>query len=1191
VFLSYSRKDAALVQRVADGLMAAGFLADFDQAAHDPGNVSAGISAEDEWWKRLQEMIASADVMVFLVSPDSAQSAVCDEEIAYARALGKRIIAVLARSVDFARAPPRLSALNVRIDFSESGPGFDAALAALVSALQMNVGWHRDGRKYYARVQEWDSAGRPKSRLLREGAVEEAERWALARPRNEPEPGELFLAWVAASRAQIKRDAAVRAFWRRVTAVFVLTTLIATVAGAWFVVNGKRNLGRSESLMLARTADQFYNDGDYLRALHLAILASRDSFLAPSTDEAKAAFAKSAQSLRLVRTIALDDTGASFDAGITRIVPAVGGRRLLVSATDNRVELYDAETGARLAGPIYSAESGSEATVSVSANGTRAVAKWSRAAYLIDTETGQVTGPITPGEALAGLSLSVLSPDGTRLVLTESFSDVAALRDAVSGEVLADLGGEGATWDVQYSDDGQVLMTTTQRALTIRDGASGAPLHSPFEFPEAVSLRAFLSPDGRHIIAGYGSDRLVHIDVATGGMRNLAGRVGSGARQVVFAGRSNRFVTVSAGGAVQLWALDTLTPVGEAQRADSANANVQVSETLLLVKSYVGGVRVLSLETGAQVSEDGVAFEEEFTGAMLMPHRSGYLVWDGRQVIYQPVTPSMIDPEYEDFDLLDDQPRQVLIAEHPGFIEDIVLSPEGGSILTYNSDQVVHQWDLATGIRTMGPMVNSSFWMTDGYLDGGAHIFTVEGDRIMVWQARENDVLAAVQLPAPGPVVSTLLSPDGQFTLAANEAGIGVVWDNAANRAAVPEVLLGDQEWVAAFDEQGTALAISFENVMQVYDLAAGMLRATLIEMDADISGAAFSPDGRRLVTADSEGGVQVWDAASLTAVGEPLAHQAYAPLVLSPSSDRLAIWSGTTAQLVDLETGRTTGPALAHQAGGEGEMARDVLGATFSADGRTLLTWSSAELRSWNAATGVERMPRLKAPEDIYGVVPVDDASKLVVLYPNSVRIYDGMTGDEQASLEGIGAVGGAISPGGGLIATWGNDSMVRFWDTERRTSVGNPVNVGLFEQTGAFTPDGRRLLLSEPSGTYRIFDTRTGDLIAALSDPSGGVEARWTDGGQALLSLNFDGQLMRWDTGPSLRPDVTAEDIGWACTARLSGSPDAAGVPVVRRLDARSTFLAPILRRREGEDVCMPPPAAWWETAAGAVFGWAFQ
>jgi hypothetical protein len=50
--------------------------------------------------------------MVFIVSPDGAASEVCDQEIAYARNLGKRIVPVLLRPIDFAKAPPKLSALN-----------------------------------------------------------------------------------------------------------------------------------------------------------------------------------------------------------------------------------------------------------------------------------------------------------------------------------------------------------------------------------------------------------------------------------------------------------------------------------------------------------------------------------------------------------------------------------------------------------------------------------------------------------------------------------------------------------------------------------------------------------------------------------------------------------------------------------------------------------------------------------------------------------------------------------------------------------------------------------------------------------------------------------------------------------------------------------------------------------------------
>lgn len=76
VFISYSRKDLDFVKRLSSDLNAAGCLCDFDVADTDPSNVDAGISAEDEWWKRLQEMITRAHVITFIVSPHSLRSKV-----------------------------------------------------------------------------------------------------------------------------------------------------------------------------------------------------------------------------------------------------------------------------------------------------------------------------------------------------------------------------------------------------------------------------------------------------------------------------------------------------------------------------------------------------------------------------------------------------------------------------------------------------------------------------------------------------------------------------------------------------------------------------------------------------------------------------------------------------------------------------------------------------------------------------------------------------------------------------------------------------------------------------------------------------------------------------------------------------------------------------------------------------------
>lgn len=202
VFVSYSRKDAEFLNWLASGLRDSGCLVDFDQSAEDPSSVATGISAEDAWWTRLEDMITAAEVVVFVVSPDSARSPICDEEIAFAQGLGKRVIPVLWRPIDFAKAPPRLSALNVKISFATPhSDRLKAALQDLATSIHTDVQWFRAATLFGTAARRWDTSGRPADRLLRGVELREAEAWAARRPPSAPRHSESLLAFLAESRS------------------------------------------------------------------------------------------------------------------------------------------------------------------------------------------------------------------------------------------------------------------------------------------------------------------------------------------------------------------------------------------------------------------------------------------------------------------------------------------------------------------------------------------------------------------------------------------------------------------------------------------------------------------------------------------------------------------------------------------------------------------------------------------------------------------------------------------------------------------------------------------------------------------------------------------------------------------------------------------------------------------------------
>ena len=65
VFISYSRKDLAFVDRIEAALRARGIEPLIDRSE---------IYAFEDWWKRIQDLTAKADTVVFVLSPDALSS-------------------------------------------------------------------------------------------------------------------------------------------------------------------------------------------------------------------------------------------------------------------------------------------------------------------------------------------------------------------------------------------------------------------------------------------------------------------------------------------------------------------------------------------------------------------------------------------------------------------------------------------------------------------------------------------------------------------------------------------------------------------------------------------------------------------------------------------------------------------------------------------------------------------------------------------------------------------------------------------------------------------------------------------------------------------------------------------------------------------------------------------------------------
>jgi hypothetical protein len=116
-----------------------------------------------------------------------------------------------------------------------------------------------------------------------------------------------------------------------------------------------------------------------------------------------------------------------------------------------------------------------------------------------------------------------------------------------------------------------------------------------------------------------------------------------------------------------------------------------------------------------------------------------------------------------------------------------------------------------------------------------------------------------------------------------------------------------------------------------------------------DLSGAAFSPDGKRIVTASKDNTARLWDVETGKQIGEPLTGHSEGVISAAFSPDGKRIVTGSVdnmARLWDAGTGKEIGEPLTGHTG-------IVLSAAFSPDGKRIVTASDDKTaRLWDAET-----------------------------------------------------------------------------------------------------------------------------------------------------------------------------------------------------------------------------------------------
>lgn len=860
IFVSYSRRDAEFVRKVD---------AAFKQAGLEVWVDWEDIPLSVDWWEEIKDGIESADVFVFIISPDSVASEVCHNEIEHAIKHNKRFVPVLYREIDRAAVKdtlhPAITSHNWVI-FRETDE-FEAAFQRLLTTVKADFAHLRIHTRLLVRAREWQESSGDRSRLLSGRELNDALIWLRENGQKAPQPTELHVQYVEASRLSRTRRQQVIALVGVVLIIFVV------LSGALFVslntVNELLTITRESAEESAATAksvsllvansETILNDGDTYRALPLALAAVRARPLSIAQMVlASAAYSPGPQHWLMEHGDAIIDAAASpvdhtaltagqdglialwdFDSGEllgsyrqhTRTVNGVAftpdGASFASVGSDGQVLLWDLATASAR---VIAQTSDRATNVDISSDG-----RWIAASFYLTNNT------------------SATSDDGYRVLVWDLATGQQSQRIVASGEWVQSM---------RFSPDSSLLLTGMSSGRILEWRVTPDPVGPSAERYGVKAVRVLtghreavldlsFTTQGRLLSASEDYTILVW-DMASGSVLDVLDNHTDVVTGVAAIPGTDRAFSVSQDRNIILWNLTTGEPervmTGHRALPTTVVVSSDGSHALSGSNSGIGIIWDLAIRDLIQTYQDP---------ASNLIRRAAYSP-DGQRALTGATNGRLVLWDLESGVIL-----QEMSGHAPAAIYDVAFALGGTVAVSAGSDNLLRVWDLSSG-ELIGDVLaghTGSIWDLAISPDGTRALTASQDGSLILWNLQNRTVVRTYSDFNSGLRILTVeFAPDGRSAFASSNA---LLFRFDLLTGAILQSYRGHTESIVgmAVSPDGKLLATGdFRRAIQVRDIASGEIIHSFFGHRAAIWGLNFSPDSQQLVSASDDGDVVVWD-------------------------------------------------------------------------------------------------------------------------------------------------------------------------------------------------------------------------------------------------------------------------------------------------------------------------------------------
>lgn len=806
----YHPADIERTRRIAAQLAATGVKVCFNEDEF-------GSSAEGR--KQLKEDVLRASAVAFVMSPDAAESQLCNELLEYAVSKGKRLATLILEEEIAVEVHPAI-ARNPYVFFRDADE-----LAARVDELRAYLPAD-DNLKLHTQLlvlaEIWRERGRPPELLLPADRLDEARNWLATASARHPKPSALQLEYIHSSRRQPPGRARPRP--RQI--VLAVTLIIALGAGllllqgavaGWqsgAVADALTNEARAQSAIAAGEATAASDSAlgliDQVAATSAGVrIAVAQTATAQSITAAAAAQATQTAQAR---------TRAAEIAELEREEVA----RRLVQAGDEALALGEIELALALA---WEAKDGLENP---------------RSAYRLLRRAAVTSRTMT----LNDIALIRLHPAGDRFAVAPRSRDKLQIYDGESWSLRHELSDhDGQIAAIAYSRDGERLISAADDGeLVIRDGLTGAVERRLQAHQGGITALAF-PPAGESLYSA-GSDPLLAAWDTESGEALATYSSEDGEIEIVdliVTGDGERVIGWSGAGGpptMAQWSADTLALLtadseGRVYRGVDAAGNIGYSGGSSLPAfpgdTNTGDFKFWNLATGRQ----GARLTDGFNWSFLSGDSLAAATDDLLFVAF-----------YEDLALL------VVNNSESGRRAALVDIADGRPLRSYDSE--------------VSKMLRSA-----EFLDAETIVSATSDKRAVLWSSVDGRLIGEIGR-APAGIEALQVSAAANLVIARAEDGAAHLWQLRQAAAEEPLLTISDSPAGASISPSGAVALLVEEGSLRLQAVDTQAVLAQLRASRFSSAGARFAVySDDRVSVYDMETGAEVrgwaWDGGALT--------------------------------------------------------------------------------------------------------------------------------------------------------------------------------------------------------------------------------------------------------------------------------------------------------------------------------------